>query len=104
MAWDWDKLQQQKRRRSGEPPPQVGDVLNKIKSAKGKIPGLWIIILVILLLYFGSSIFFTVGVDEVGVVQRFGKYARTAQPGLSFKLPAGIENITKVKVRFVYKE
>jgi membrane protease subunit HflK len=104
MAWDWDKLQQQKRRRTGEPSPQVGDVLNKIKSAKGKIPGLWIIILVILLLYFGSSIFFTVGVDEVGMVQRFGKYARTTTPGLSFKLPAGIEKVTKVKVRFVFKE
>lgn len=104
MAWDWDKLQQQKRRRSGEPPPQVGDVLNKIKGATGKFPGLWIIILVILLLYFGSSIFYTVGVDEVGVVQMFGKYARTTPPGLNFKLPAGIEKVTKVKVRFVYKE
>jgi membrane protease subunit HflK len=42
--------------------------------------------------------------DEVGVIQRFGKYVRTAQPGLNFKLPAGIEKVTKVKVKRVYKE
>jgi membrane protease subunit HflK len=43
-------------------------------------------------------------VDEVGVVQRFGRYVRTAGPGLSFKLPSGIEKVSKVKIRFVFKE
>ena len=47
---------------------------------------------------------YTVGVDEVGIVQRFGKYVRTSQPGLNFKLPRGIEKVTKVKIRYVYKE
>ncbi|RLB28490.1 MAG: FtsH protease activity modulator HflK [Deltaproteobacteria bacterium] len=37
-------------------------------------------------------------------MQRFGKYVRTTSPGLHFKLPRGIEKLTKVKVRFVYKE
>jgi membrane protease subunit HflK len=45
-----------------------------------------------------------VAVDEVGVIQRFGKYVRTAQPGLGFKLPRGLEKVTKVKVRYVFKE
>jgi len=45
-----------------------------------------------------------VAVDEVGVVQRFGKYVRTTSPGLNFKFPRGIEKVTNVKVRFVYKE
>jgi len=45
-----------------------------------------------------------VGVNEVGVIQRFGKYVRTTTPGLHFKLPRGIEKLTKVKVRLVYKE
>ena len=40
----------------------------------------------------------------VGVVQRFGKYVRTVEPGLHFKFPRGIEKVSKVKVRFVYKE
>ena len=69
-----------------------------------KIPGGPLIILVFILLFFGTSMFYTVGVDEVGVIQRFGKYVRTSQPGLNFKMPSGIEKITKVKVRRVYKE
>ena len=47
---------------------------------------------------------YTIGVDEVGVVQRFGKYVRTTSPGLNFKAPSGIEKVTPVKIRFVYKE
>jgi membrane protease subunit HflK len=104
MAWDWDKLQQQKKGAGGGPPPQVGEVFSKLKGFKGRFPGLWIIILILILLYLGASSFYTVGVDEVGVVQRFGKYVRTTPPGLNFKFPRGIEKVTKVKVRFVYKE
>ena len=104
MAWDWEKLQQQRQGRGGGPSPQVNDLLNIFKDLKGKVPGIWIVVLIIIVLYLGSSIFYTVGVDEVGVVQRFGKFTRTTQPGLNFKLPRGIEKITKVKVRRVYKE
>lgn len=102
MAWDWDKLKQQQQGSGGGMPPGVEDVVRKFKDLK--LPGGWIIILVILVIYIGSSTFYTVGVDEVGIVQRFGKYVRTAQPGLSFKLPAGIEKVRKVKVRYVFKE
>ena len=31
--------------------------------------------------------FYTVEPEEVGVVQRFGEYVRTAEPGLNFKIP-----------------
>jgi membrane protease subunit HflK len=104
MAWDWDKLQQQKKGAGGGPPPQVGEVFSKLKGFKGRFPGVGIIILALILLYLGASAFYTVAVDEVGVVQRFGKYVRTTSPGLHFKMPRGIEKVTKVKVRFVYKE
>ncbi|MBN2125851.1 MAG: FtsH protease activity modulator HflK [Deltaproteobacteria bacterium] len=106
MAWDWEKLQQQKKGTGGGggAPPQMDEVLNRFKGMRGKFPGIWIIILVLLILYVGSSTFYTIGVDEVGVVQRFGKYARTTPPGLNFKFPRGIEKVTKVKVRFIYKE
>ncbi|WP_245809331.1 FtsH protease activity modulator HflK [Desulfamplus magnetovallimortis] len=40
----------------------------------------------------------------MGVIQRFGKYSRICQPGLNFKFPAGIEKVTKVKIKRVYKE
>lgn len=108
MAWDWDKLQAQRKSSSGGGaggPPDMGEVLERIKSVGGKLPGkTWIIILVIILIFVGTSCFYTVGVDEVGMVQRFGKYVRTSQPGLSFKLPSGIEKVTKVKVRYIFKE
>ncbi|MBW6487397.1 MAG: FtsH protease activity modulator HflK [Syntrophobacterales bacterium] len=46
----------------------------------------------------GSSSFFTVNPEEVGVILRFGQYTRTANPGMNFKLPFGIEEVTKVPV------
>jgi len=110
MSWDWEKLQQRQRERSsgssgggGGKPPQMDDVLNKLKSYK--FSGGWVIVvIVLLLLFFGSSMVYTVDVNEVGVVQRFGDYSRTMQPGLHFKLPAGFEKVTKVKTKRIYKE
>jgi membrane protease subunit HflK len=47
---------------------------------------------------------YQVGADEVGVVKRFGAYVTTTQPGLHLKLPLGIETVTKVRVKYVFKE
>ena len=104
MAWDWDKLQKQKRGRPDSTPPQMDDVLEKIKEIKGKMGGSWIIILIVLILLLGFSMVYTVGVNEVGIVQRFGRYVRTEQPGLNFKLPRGIEKVTKVNIKLTFKE
>ena len=51
--------------------------------------------LVILIMLFSS--FYTIKTDEVGVVKRLGKYTNTTPPGLHFKLPLGIDTVTKVK-------
>jgi membrane protease subunit HflK len=102
MAWDWEKLNQQQQQQKGGVPPQMDDLVKQFR--KMKLPGGPLLLLLIAVLYFGSSTFYTVGVDEVGVVQRFGKFVRTTQPGLNFKFPAGIEKVSKVKVRRVYKE
>jgi membrane protease subunit HflK len=53
---------------------------------------------VVVALIFLNTIFYTVGAESVGVVQTFGKYSRTTQPGLHFKLPFGVEKVTKVPV------
>lgn len=61
---------------------------------------------VVLLLFAVSAagtVFYQVGPDEEGVVQRFGKYVRTSEPGLRLKLPFGIETVKKIKVTHVYK-
>jgi membrane protease subunit HflK len=109
MPWDWDKLQQQKKGSGGgggnEGSPRVEEMFEKIKGAKFKFRGgSSIILIVIVALFIATSCFYTVAVDEVGVVQRFGKFVRITQPGLNMKFPRGIEKVTKVKVRYVFKE
>lgn len=117
MNWDWDKLQQQQKKRSGQrpdsggkggnggtPPPQMDDIINKFKGFNFSWLPIVLIVLAVVLSYFATSVFYTVDTDEVGVVQRFGRYVRETPSGLNFKLPAGIEKVTKVKVTRVYKE
>lgn len=105
MAWDWDKLQSQRKPGAGGSPPGVDEVIERIRGARGKFPGsMWMIVVAVILVLIGTSCFYTVAVDEVGVIQRFGKYVRTTDPGLNFKLPSGIEKVSKVKVRYVFKE
>ena len=107
MNWDWEKLKtKQDQKGGGGVPPRMNEVVEKFKKFKlpRGLPGGPILILLFIIIFFGTSTFYTVKVDEVGVVQRLGKYVRTTQPGLNFKLPSGIEKVTKVKVRRVYKE
>ncbi len=47
---------------------------------------------------------YTVGPEEVGVVVRFGKYERTVEPGLNFKMPFGIESVDKIPVERQLKQ
>ena len=112
MNWDWEKLRENqqkftKKKDGGGPgmppiPPQMEEFFSKFRGFK--LPGVFLVVIVLLALFFGKSTFFTIELDEVGVIQRFGKYNRIAQPGLSFKLPSGIEKVTKVKIKRVYKE
>jgi membrane protease subunit HflK len=55
--------------------------------------------LVLLGLVFAISSVFTIQPEEVGIVLRFGRYTRTADPGLNFKLPAPMEKVLKVPVQ-----
>lgn len=101
MTWDWEKLKEQQQGRRATP-PQVDEVLKNLKNIK--IPGGPIIILVLIVALGIYSSVYTVDTDEVGIVQRFGKYTKTTQPGLNFKLPFGIETARLVKVRRILKE
>lgn len=66
----------------------------------------WFPMLFVLALILGTilSSFYSIDPDEVGVIRRFGKYDRTTQPGLHWKLPFNIERLDKVKVRRIFKE
>ena len=52
----------------------------------------------------GLSSFFIVDETEQSVITRFGKYERTAGPGLQFKLPFGIDKNYNVPVKVVQTE
>lgn len=99
MHWDWEKLQQRHKERdsqsSGLKPPQINDIVNKFKQYN--FAGRWMMLaFALIVIFFGSSMVYMVDTNEVGVVQRFGKYVRTENSGLKFKLPTGIEKVTKV--------
>lgn len=57
------------------------------------------IILAIILIPLLFTSFTTIGPEEEGVVILFGKYNRTMQPGLNFKIPYGVEKVYKIPVQ-----
>ena len=75
--------------------------LRNIKVPKKLVGAGLIILAAIIILLTGL---YTVNPEEVGIIQRFGKYLSTTQPGLHFKIPFGIDKLTKVKVKHVFKE
>ena len=80
--------------------------LEEIDFRQIKVPKRMITVGVIILaaIVFLVTGLYTVNPEEVGVIQRFGKYLSTTQPGLHFKIPFGIDKLTKVKVKHVFKE
>jgi membrane protease subunit HflK len=58
--------------------------------------GVLLIFLLIVVLLTSS---YTVGAESEGVVLRFGKFFKTVEPGLHFKLPLGIDAVTVLPIR-----
>ncbi|MBN1163293.1 MAG: FtsH protease activity modulator HflK [Candidatus Krumholzibacteriota bacterium] len=77
----------------------VGD--NTISLSRGRFRNLATGVVVLI---FVISALYSVGADEEGVIQRFGKYARKTNPGLHMKVPFGIETVRKIKVKKVFKQ
>lgn len=108
MTWDWDKLKEQQERQGGGgggsiKPPQMDEFFNQLKGIK--FPGGPLLVIAVVILFFiGYSVFFTIETGSVGVVQRFGRFVRIAEPGPNFKLPFGIEKVTKVAEDHVFTE
>ena len=69
------------------PPPKKPTDGTKLRSF---LPG-GILLLVLAL---GWSSFYTIPAESEGVVLRFGRYTDTVQPGLHFKLPFGIDQVS----------
>src|ERR1700682_5914937 len=54
---------------------------------------------VILLIILTWTSFYTVQAESEAVVLRFGKFLKTVEPGLHFKLPLGIDQVTVLPTR-----
>lgn len=67
------------------------------------IPNVYKILLALILSWSLWTSWFIVDKDENSVVQRFGKYVRTVEPGPRFKLPWPIEKATEVSVMSIYR-
>ena len=69
----------------------------KLPKIKGGVVRIAVIAVVVLILLVGSI--YQISPEEVGVILRFGKFVRTTDPGLHFKLPLGLEKLRKVPVQ-----
>lgn len=129
MAWQDEQSPWGKGGRTPSPEDFIADLLKKIKEtfgggssgqppgeeggqtpAGGPPPGLFsgigkllVIILIVIVVQVVYSSFYTIKPGERGVVLRFGKYSKTAPPGLNFKIPL-VDTVSKVDIETVRKE
>jgi len=98
MSWDWEKLQEKRQRQGGgggrgKPPPDFEEIKQKLQNVlKFKGSGLKIVIALVILIWLASG-FYIVNPNEVGVVKRFGAFARITQPGPHYHLPYPVESV-----------
>ena len=104
MAWNepgngqrdpWNKNQ-----RTGNKKPGLDAALRNLRKRLGKFGGgpggLLTIVAGVVLAGALFTSYTVVGTGQVGVVERFGAYARTLSPGLHFKLPLPFETVDTV--------
>jgi membrane protease subunit HflK len=104
MAWNepgngqrdpWNK----NKRGSGSGKPGVEAALKDVFRRIGRLGGpggILTIVVAILLAWLVLTSYAVIGTGQVGVVQRFGAYARTIGAGFHLKLPAPIETVQPV--------
>ena len=128
MAWQDEQPPWGGGKKSPSPEEFIAQLLKKLKNSFGggggsDIPGeeggqvptgpsrgmfggigkILIVIGIIVLFQVVNSSYYTIKPGERGVVLRFGKYSKTAPPGLNFKLPM-IDVVYKVDIETVRKE
>lgn len=70
------------------------DILALFQKFRSKI---YLVVLLVIAIIVGMSSFFTIQPEEVGVITQLGKYVRTVEPGLNFKIPFA-ETLYKIPV------
>ena len=76
-------------------PPTIID-LNLPKPPMRLIGAALVVVALLIVLW---TSYYTVAAESEGVVLRFGKFLKTVEPGLHFKLPLGIDEVTVLPTR-----
>lgn len=92
--------------RPQEQPPSLEEIIARVRKIWQASKGGPLVALIAILaaLILAWTAWFTVQPEETGIVQRFGRVIRKAEPGLHFKLPYGIETVRTVPTARVLKE
>jgi len=102
-----DPYQFPPRGRGDDPLAEIQMIFDKVRGVfakRGPSPvSPWLILAVILLVYAGSGIYI-VAPDERGIVLRFGRVVREADPGPGYHLPWPFEAVIKPPVTQILKE
>ncbi len=94
------------RGRSDDPMQEIQRLLEQVRNRFGsrRSPRInpWLVVLILLLLYALSGVYI-VGPDERGIVLRFGRVVREADPGPGYHLPWPVEYVLKPSVTQIRK-
>jgi len=77
--------------------PDRDKIREHLRALRKRLPSSYVTIPILILAWILSGIY-TVAPDELGVVQRFGRLARTSEPGLHYHLPYPIESLSSPRV------
>lgn len=97
MPMDWEKWQEKRGPSSGPQPPDLEKVVENIRRVRGRMPSGYILVGIAVLVWLLSGIFI-VAPDEIGVVKRFGAFARQTTSGPHYHFPYPVESVIKPKV------
>jgi membrane protease subunit HflK len=76
-------------------PPAIGNI--NLPRPPFRLIGVVAIVVLALIVLLTS--YYTVAAESEGVVLRFGKFLKTVEPGLHFKLPLGVDVVTVLPTR-----
>ena len=103
MAWDNENRENPWKRKDAPPDPE--EILRRLKGLFNDSSislGVIVIAAVVVLALFSS--FYIIEPGEVGVIQRFGRFVVMVENGPHFKIPFGVDRVTKVKREQVLEE